>query len=49
MFSPRLIFQIDVIILLYYIDFTFNREQILGVPFSYKNNKNAVIGDQTHV
>lgn len=49
MFSPRLILQTKVIILLYSLDFVFNREQILDAPSSYKNNKNAVAEDQTHV
>lgn len=49
MFSPRLILQIEVIILLYYISFTFNQEKKLDAPSSYENNKNVVIGDQTHM
>lgn len=48
MFSPRLLLETEVIIIIYYLDFSNNRENIWSPSSSSKNDKNGEVGDQTH-
>lgn len=46
MFFPRLLLYIKIIIILYYLDFSNNREKIYGASSNSENNKNAVARDE---